>query len=163
LAAVRADRRVCVYGDYDVDGVTGTALLLQCLRLAGARAEVYVPHRLEEGYGLNAEALRQIAAGGASLVVTVDCGIASVAEAAEVPLHDENRILVRYGLTRLRQAPCTGLKALLEAARIPAGSELRAGDVGYRIAPRLNAAGRLGCARLVVDLLTTTRPEQAAD
>jgi single-stranded-DNA-specific exonuclease len=250
LAAARAGRRICVYGDYDVDGVTGTAILVHCLRLLGAQADIYVPHRLEEGYGLNSEALRQIAASGATLVVTVDCGIASLAEAAEakrlrlelivtdhhemratlpeadvlvhprlpgtqypfgwlsgaavafklawalaqrhcggekvtprfkeylldavalaalgvvadvVPLHDENRILVRYGLTRLRQAPVPGLKALLEVAGIAAGAELRAGDIGYRLAPRLNAAGRLGCARLVVDLLTTTRPEQAAD
>src|SRR5205807_5417849 len=66
------------------DGITGTAILWQCLHLIGAKAvEFYVPNRLEEGYGLNAEALRQIAQSGASLVVTVDCGIASLAEADE--------------------------------------------------------------------------------
>jgi single-stranded-DNA-specific exonuclease len=248
--AARAGRRVCVYGDYDVDGVSGAAILLQCLRLLGAQADLYVPHRLEEGYGLNREALRQIAAAGTALVVTVDCGIASVGEAEEakrlglelivtdhhemketlpdaavlvhprlpggaypfgwlsgaavafklawalaqkasggpkvtpqfrdflldavalaslgvvadvVPLHDENRILVRHGLSRLRQAPPVGLQALCEAAGLPDGAELRASDVGFKIAPRLNAAGRLGCARLVVELLTTTRREQAVD
>ena len=248
--AVQRGRHVCVYGDYDVDGVSGSAILLQCLRLLGAQPDLYVPHRLEEGYGLNCEALRQIAATGATLVVTVDCGIASVAEAEEakrlglelivtdhheyketlpdaavlvhprlpggsypfgglsgsavalklawalaqkasggpkvtqrfrdflldavalaslgvvadvVPLMDENRILVRYGLNRLRQAPPPGIKALCEAAGLAAGGELRASDVAFRIAPRLNAAGRLGCARLVVDLLTTTRPDQAVD
>jgi single-stranded-DNA-specific exonuclease len=248
--AARTDRRVCVYGDYDVDGTTGTALLLQGLRLLGAEPDFYVPHRLDEGYGLNAEALRQIAASGAQIVVTVDCGVASVREAEVardlglelivtdhhepkerrpdaavvvhprlppgaypfgglsgsgvafklawklaqlgsggdkvmprfrdylldavvlaslgtvadvVPLHDENRIFVRAGLGRLRQAPSVGLKALLEAAGLTAGAELRASDIAYKLAPRLNAAGRLGCARLVVELLTTTSPPRAAD
>ncbi len=248
--AVRQGRHLCVYSDYDVDGVSGAALLLQCLRLLGAQVDLYVPRRLDEGYGLNDEALRQIAASGVSLVVTVDCGIASLHEAEEakrlgleliitdhheyketlpdaavlvhprlpggaypfgglsgsavalklawalaqkasggpkvsprfkeflldavalaslgvvadvVPLLDENRILVRYGLRRLREAAPLGLRALCQAAGIEDGAELRAFDVGFRIAPRLNAAGRLGCARLVVDLLTTTRPEQATD
>src|SRR5262249_46029895 len=79
----RAGRRLCVYGDYDVDGVTGSAILLTGLRLMGAQVDLYVPHRLEEGYGLNREALRQIAETGASLVITVDCGIASLREADE--------------------------------------------------------------------------------
>jgi single-stranded-DNA-specific exonuclease len=248
LAAVRAGRRLCVYGDYDVDGVTGSAILLNGLRLLGATADVYVPHRLEEGYGLNGDALRQIAESGASLVVTVDCGIASLDEAEEakrlglelivtdhhelkstlpsaavlvhprlpgtsypfgrlsgsavafklawalaqracgsakvtppfrdylldcvalaalgvvadvVPLHDENRILVRHGLNRLRQTTSPGLHALCAFTGLAEGAELRASDIGYKIAPRLNAAGRLGCARLVVDLLTTAREEQA--
>jgi single-stranded-DNA-specific exonuclease len=251
LAAARQGRRICVYGDYDVDGLTGTALLLQCLRLVGAAdADYYVPHRLEEGYGLNAGALRQIAEGGASLVVTVDCGIASVAEAEEarrlglellitdhhepkeqlpgaavlvhprlpgasypfgnlsgaavafkvawalaqracgservtprfrdylldgvalaalgivadvVPLHDENRILVRHGLHRLRSAAPVGLRALAESAGLRADTDLKASDVAFKLAPRLNAAGRLGCARLVVDLLTTTSAQKAQD
>jgi single-stranded-DNA-specific exonuclease len=250
-AAVRAGRRICVYGDYDVDGITGTALLWQVLRLAGATdVDFYVPHRLEEGYGLNPTALRQIAAGGASVVVTVDCGIASVEEAEEarrlgleliitdhhepkaqlpdaavlvhprlpdrsypfaglsgaavafkvawalaqrvcgsdkvtprfrdflldglalaalgivadvVPLHDENRILVRHGLNRLRKAPSPGLRALVHAAGINGTGDVKASDVGYRLAPRLNAAGRLGCARLVVELLTTPSQEKATD
>jgi single-stranded-DNA-specific exonuclease len=251
LAAVRAGRRVCVYGDYDVDGITGTAILWQCLRRLGAPVvDFYVPHRLEEGYGLNADALRQIAQAGASVVVTVDCGIASVAEADEarrlglelivtdhhepkdalpsaaalvhprlpggtypfggisgsgvalklawalcqrasgsdkvtpplreflldavllaalgtvadvVPLHDENRIFVRHGLARLRQVPPTGLKALIDAAGLGAKPNLSAADIGYRLAPRLNAAGRLGCARLVVELLTTASHQRAVD
>jgi single-stranded-DNA-specific exonuclease len=250
LDAVKAGRKVCVYGDYDVDGTAGTAILLRALRLAGARADFYVPHRLEEGYGLNREALRQIAASGAGVVVTVDCGICSVEEAAEakqlglelivtdhheykaalpdasvvvhprlpgtgypfgglsgsavafkvawaltrlasggtdkvlphfrdflldavalaalgvvadvVPLLDENRILVRYGLHRLRHEPPLGLRALCEAASLTPGADLRADDVAFKLAPRLNAAGRLGCARLVVDLLTESSPETAA-
>jgi single-stranded-DNA-specific exonuclease len=249
--AVQAGRRICVYGDYDVDGTTGTAILLNALRLLGARADFYVPHRLEEGYGLNREALNQIAKSGASVVITVDCGICSTAEAEEakrlglelivtdhheyrstlpdasvlvhprlpgtsypfgglsgsavafkvawalarrasggsdkvlphfreflldavalaalgvvadvVPLLDENRVLVRHGLNRLRRAAPVGLQALCEAAGLCEGGELRADDVAFRLAPRLNAAGRLGCARLVVELLTQSRPEQAAE
>jgi single-stranded-DNA-specific exonuclease len=248
-AAIQAGKRICVYGDYDVDGVSGTAILLQCLRLLGAQVDFYVPHRLEEGYGLNRDALRQLAADGKSLIITVDCGIASVREAEEakrlgvelivtdhhefkdalpdavlvhprlpgtaypfgrlsgsavafklawalaqrasggakvtpplreflmdsvalaalgvvadvVPLLDENRILVRHGLWRLQQSPLPGLKALCEVAGLDPGAELRATDIGFKIAPRLNAAGRLGCARLVVDLLTTTQRHQAVD
>jgi len=248
LAAVRAGRRFCVYGDYDVDGVTGSAILLTGLRLLGATVDLYVPHRLEEGYGLNIEALQQLAASGVEVVVTVDCGIASLEEAAAakrlglelivtdhheykdalpdaavlvhprlpganypfgylsgsavafklawalaqracgsakvtprfrdylldsvalaalgvvadvVPLHDENRILVRHGLHRLRQTTLPGLQALCACAGLTAGAPLRAADIGYKLAPRLNAAGRLGCARLVVELLTTPRQEQA--
>jgi single-stranded-DNA-specific exonuclease len=79
--AIRDGRRITVYGDYDADGVTATAILLLCLRMLGARADFYIPNRIDEGYGLNHEALRTLAAAGADVVVTVDCGIASVAEA----------------------------------------------------------------------------------
>jgi single-stranded-DNA-specific exonuclease len=248
--AVRQGRRICVYGDYDVDGLTGTAILWQALRFLGAPTDFYVPHRLEEGYGLNVEALEQIARTGTSLVVTVDCGIASLAEAAEarrlgleliitdhhefkdrlpvadvlvhprlpggsypfgdlsgsgvafklawalcqrasgatrvtprlreflvdsvalaalgmvadcVPLHDENRIIVRHGLARLRETSSLGLRALLDVAGLGNKSDLCAADISFGLAPRLNAAGRLGCARLVVDLLTTTSRERAVD
>lgn len=250
VQAVRQGRRICVYGDYDVDGLTGTAILLHCLRLMNASVDFYVPNRLEEGYGLNREALRQIAQAGAAVVVTVDCGIASIAEADAarqlglelivtdhhelkeqlpaaavcvhprlpdtdypfgglsgagvafklawalsqracgsdkvspqfreflldatalaalglvadvVPLHDENRIFVKHGLHRLRQASSIGLRALLEAAGLASQTPLTADDIGYKLAPRLNAAGRLGCARLVVELLTTPSPQRAAD
>jgi single-stranded-DNA-specific exonuclease len=81
LHAVRAGWRVCVYGDYDVDGVTGSAILYKALRLLGAKARIYIPDRLSEGYGLNASALERIAESGSKLVITVDCGIASVSEA----------------------------------------------------------------------------------
>ena len=81
--AVHEGRKIVVYGDYDVDGVCGTSVLWSCLKLAGqADAAYYIPHRVEEGYGVNAEALKKIAgAMGASLVITVDCGISAVAEA----------------------------------------------------------------------------------
>jgi single-stranded-DNA-specific exonuclease len=81
-AAVRARRKIVVYGDYDADGMTATAILLSCLKLLGADVSYYVPNRLEEGYGLSCDALRTLAERGASLVVSVDCGIGSIAEAA---------------------------------------------------------------------------------
>ena len=248
--AVCQGRRICVYGDYDVDGTAGTAILWQALRLMGASADFYVPHRLEEGYGLNSDALGRIAQMGTSVVVTVDCGIGAVAEALEarrlgqeliitdhhelrerlpdaavlvhprlpgtsypfvglsgagvafklawalcqracgservtpryrdflldsvvlaalglvadvVPVLDENRIFVRYGLTRLRQAPSPGLKALLDATRLADKAQLSADDISFKLAPRLNAVGRLGSARMVIELLTTTSAQRAVD
>ncbi len=248
LTAIREKRKICVYGDYDVDGITATAILQQVLLAAGGTVDVHVPHRLDDGYGLNAEALTRIAAEGVSVVVTVDCGIASLREAEVakqlgltlivtdhhemkeslpdaavlvhprlpgqsypfgmlsgaavafklawqiavgacgsdkvtprfrellldavglaalgivadvVPLWDENRILVKHGLSRLRSQPTVGIKALMEVAKVPAGPGLRASDIGFKLAPRVNAAGRLGCARMVVDLLTTTNTDRA--
>src|SRR5262249_32129824 len=83
LAAVRVGRRIILYGDYDVDGITGVAILWHCIRLAGGQADFYIPHRLEEGYGLNGEAIASLADGGAELIVSVDCGVTAI-EAAEV-------------------------------------------------------------------------------
>jgi single-stranded-DNA-specific exonuclease len=82
-AAIRDGRKIVIYGDYDVDGVCGTSVLWACLRLAGARElEYYIPHRIDEGYGLNGEAMLRLATErGAQVIVTVDCGITAVAEA----------------------------------------------------------------------------------
>jgi single-stranded-DNA-specific exonuclease len=80
--AIRKDEPVVVYGDFDADGVTATALLVQALRAFGARATPYIPHRVDEGYGLNCDALDKIAGWGARLVITVDCGIRSPREVA---------------------------------------------------------------------------------
>ena len=250
-AAVRAGRRICVYGDYDVDGITATTLLWRCLQLAGAQnAGFYVPHRLEEGYGLNPEALANLQREGYHVIVTVDCGIASLAEAETarqlglellvtdhhefkselpaaavlvhprlpgsrypfgelcgagvafklawavcrefsqnrlvseafkqfllesmalvalgtvadvVPLLDENRIFVRHGLQSLRAAPTVGMQALMEAAQLDPNRLLESADIAFTLAPRLNAAGRLGQARLAVELLATASPQRAAD
>jgi len=82
-AAIQAGKKICVYGDYDVDGVSGSAILLQVLKLLRAQVDLYLPLRLTEGYGLNCEALREIARNGAAMVITVDCGIASIDEAEE--------------------------------------------------------------------------------
>ena len=91
-------------------------------------------------------------------------GLAALGLVADVvPLHDENRIFVRHGLHRLKNAPTPGMKALLDAAKLGEASSLRAEDIAYKLAPRLNAAGRLGCARLVVDLLTTPSDQRARD
>jgi single-stranded-DNA-specific exonuclease len=248
-AAIEQKKRICVYGDYDVDGVSGTAIMLLCLRHLGADVDFHVPHRLEDGYGLSHEALGKIAEAGTALVVTVDCGIASLDEADEatrlnmelivtdhhepkdrlpagaicvhprlpggypwgflsgagvafklawalckkscgsdkvttklreflldavalaslgtvadvVPLYEENRIFVRHGLARLKQNPPTGLKALLETANLASKPILTATDIGFSLGPRLNAAGRLGSARLAVELLTTTSAQRAMD
>jgi single-stranded-DNA-specific exonuclease len=248
-AAVRGGKRIVIYGDYDVDGLTGASLLWKCLRLLGANVGCYVPHRLEEGYGLHGEALEQLARQGAQLVLTVDCGITSVAEAERaarlgmelvvtdhhqpgerlpdaaailhpglpgrpyafaglsgsgvafklawalcqeasqarrvsaamrelllevvglaalgtvadvVPLLDENRILVHHGLNSLRASPGLGLERLMEAAGVDRGRPLSAEDLSFALAPRLNAAGRLGQAQLAFELLTTAQPHRAA-
>jgi single-stranded-DNA-specific exonuclease len=248
-SAVQAGRKICIYGDYDVDGMTATSILAICLRLLGGDVTTYVPHRIDEGYGLNAEALRTLAGRGAQMVVSVDCGITAVAEAAVaqelgleliitdhhelgaelpaaaaivhprlpgtaypfsglcgagvafklawaicqcasqakkvsqrmreflvqavglaamgtiadvVPLVDENRTLVKHGLVSLLAQPTLGLSALLRLTKIADKRELSAEDIAFTIAPRLNAAGRLGQAALGVELLTTDNPERAA-
>lgn len=249
VAAVQAGRRITVYGDYDVDGVTSTSLLWHCLQLTGAKVDYYIPSRLEEGYGLNCDAIRQLHAEDPHrLVVTVDCGITSTVEAAlarelgleliitdhhqfadklpeetvlvhprlpgdypfgelcgvgvafklawaicarlgdgkraspkmrefllgaigltaigtiadVVPLIDENRILVHFGLASLMERATPGLKALMRVAGLSDRPALQAEDIAFAIAPRINAAGRLGQARLAVELLTTDDTERAA-
>ena len=249
-AAVQARRPIVVYGDYDVDGTTGTSILMVLLQKLGADVGYYVPHRLDEGYGLNAEAVRKLAAEGKQLLITVDCGITSVAEALVarevgieliitdhhemkdalpaadvlvhprlpgskypfaglsgagvafklawaiaqrasnsdrvlpelrealldllglaalglvadvVPLRDENRVIVKHGLKRLVARPSIGIRALLNAAGFTEDKAVRAEDVSFRLAPRINAAGRLGYAGFVVELLTTTKPKKAEE
>src|SRR5512136_1168231 len=83
-AAVHAREMVCIYGDYDVDGITGVALLVSFFRSVGLDdVQYYIPRRLEEGYGLSPEGVANVAASGATVIVTVDCGINSVAEAEQ--------------------------------------------------------------------------------
>lgn len=230
--AVHDGERIVVYGDYDVDGITSTSVMLRCLRALGGNADYYIPDRLEEGYGLQEEALQHICETGCTLVITVDCGIASVALAKQfgerldliitdhhqpgevlppayavinpkqpgclypdknlagvgvaytlcrllwqaergedytadvelvalgtvadvVPLTDDNRIYVREGLRRMATTENVGLKALLEVAQIPAAA-VTSERIGFGLAPRLNAAGRMAHARLGVELLTAT-------
>jgi single-stranded-DNA-specific exonuclease len=248
-AAIQAGRRIVIYGDYDADGMTATGLLYSCLRLLGANVGYHVPNRLDDGYGLNHEALRTLASQNASLVITVDCGIASIDQAetarelgielivtdhhefAErlpraaaivhprlpghsypfgglcgagvafklawalcqrasqakkvseamrnylltavglaalgtvadvVPLLDENRILVRHGLSSLKDRPVLGLAALMKVTQLDQKPQLSSEDIAFTLAPRLNAAGRLGQAQLGVELLTTESPQRAA-
>ena len=246
--AITDKQRTVIYGDYDADGMTGTSILVRCLSLLGANVHYYVPSRLEEGYGLNTEALTKLKSDGAELVITVDCGIASVGEAAHakeiglpliitdhhefaedlpdavatvhprlpghsypfgglcgagvafklawavcqrasgakkvgdrmksflmsaiglaaigtiadiVPLLDENRILVRHGLKSLKAQPPLGLAKLMSVAGVDKKPSLGAEDVAFMIAPRLNAAGRLGQAQLAIELMTTDSAERA--
>ena len=251
--AVQSGESIVVYGDYDADGMTAAAILLRCFRALGAEARFYIPHRIEEGYGLNADALRTLAHEGAKTVVTVDCGIASLAEADlakelglqlivtdhhqmadrlpnaaaivhpqlpaftgeptypftglcgaavafklawalcqrasgekrvsdrlrnflmqavgiaaigtvadVVPLVDENRILVRNGLGALRHSAVIGIKELERVCQLTKKPELGGEDLAFSIAPRLNAAGRLGQAELGVELLATDSQERAS-
>ena len=266
-AAVQAKRRIVIYGDYDVDGMSGTAVLYLCLKLLGAEVSYYVPHRVDEGYGLNCEAVRSWGNGRASLMITVDCGISGVDEAAVarecgleliitdhhtigpqlpeaaaivhpqmpgdypfsglsgsgvalkvawalcqqasgaqkvsprmrdflvqavglaalgtiadvVPLVDENRVLVHHGLESLACCPTLGLATLMKIAKIepttrstrypdgdgvpgnPGWPRLNSEDIGFSLAPRLNAAGRLAQAQLGVELLVTDRPDRALE
>lgn len=248
IEAVRRGERIVVYGDYDADGITGAAILVRCLRLLGANVGYYVPHRIDEGYGLNHDAIRKLAAAGVRLVITVDCGITSVEEAATarrhgiklvvtdhhepasllpdaevivhprlpgtccefhglsgagvafklawmicqlaeetqkvsprlkqflvqalglaalgtvadvVPLVDENRILVRHGLASLRDGPSIGLAELIRITKLNQKPYLDSEDIAFMLAPRINAAGRLGQAQLAVELLTTDSHDRA--
>src|SRR3954467_9463025 len=79
--AIRDREKVVVYGDYDVDGITATSILWHAIRVLGGEVDYYIPHRIDEGYGLNAEALAQLCDAGARLIVTVDCGITAVEQA----------------------------------------------------------------------------------
>ena len=79
--AIRSREKIVVYGDYDVDGITATAILWHAITLLGGDVDYYIPKRLEEGYGLNSEALKQLADAGAKLIVSVDCGITAIDEA----------------------------------------------------------------------------------
>lgn len=249
-SAVQAGKRIYIYGDYDVDGITASTILWRCLRLAGAHVDYYVPDRFEEGYGLNSDALHKLKQLGAETIITVDCGISAVAEAAlardlgleliitdhheiraqlppadvivhprlpataypfphlcgagvafkvawalgqqftqarkvseafreflleavalvalgtvadVVPLLGENRVFVRHGLRSLQAQPSVGLRALLAAAKLDQGQPLDAEHIAFHLAPRLNAAGRLGSARLAIELLATSSPLRAED
>ena len=78
--ALEAGKKIAIYGDYDVDGITGVAILWHLLEILGGDVEYYIPHRIEEGYGLNEDAIKQIAENGTKLIITVDCGITAVRE-----------------------------------------------------------------------------------
>jgi len=244
VRAVRGGKRVVIYGDYDVDGVCGTSILWACLKLAGANdVGYYIPHRVDEGYGVNPEALRKIVSEmKADVVVTVDCGISALAEARlarelgvefivtdhhtpgeslpeadvivhpralgpgypcpelcgagvafklawqickgfgdgkkasphlrdflvkslglvalatvadVVPLVGENRLLVKHGLAGIEANPSEGLRALMEVSGSLGKKKLTTGTVGFGLAPRINAAGRLERASRAVEMLTT--------
>lgn len=248
VEAIEAKTPIVIYGDYDCDGMTGSAILVNGLRLHGADVSYHVPNRLEDGYGLNEEAIRKLATRGKKLIVSVDCGITSVTHAElckelgvqliitdhhtigdqlpdadaivhprlpgsnypfgelcgagvafklawalcqricgakkvsepmrrylmqslslvaigtvadVVPLLDENRILVKHGIDMLRGEPLPGLVELMKVTKLDQQASLDAESIAFNIAPRLNAAGRLGQAQLAVELLTIAPGERA--
>jgi single-stranded-DNA-specific exonuclease len=232
-AAVAEGRRICVHGDYDVDGIAATTLAVLLLRELGAHVDWHLPSRFDEGYGVSSATLGRLADEGCGLVLTVDCGITAVAEVADakarglevivtdhhrpgtelpdcpivatrpsdypfpelcgtgvvyklgqalfgvdsdvpkrhldlvalatiadvVPLVDENRALAIAGLRTLARTQKPGLQALMRAAGVDPAT-VDAGACGFRLGPRINAAGRLGHPRAALELLLT---EDAAE
>jgi single-stranded-DNA-specific exonuclease len=231
-AAIAGGTRICVHGDYDVDGICATALALLTLRELGADADWHLPSRFDEGYGVSGETIARLAEEGCGLVLTVDCGITAVDEVARaralgldvvvtdhhrpgevlpdcpvvatrpsdypfpelcgtgvvyklaqalgvdlerhldlvglatiadvVPLVDENRALALAGLRALARTQKPGLRALMEIARVDPAS-VDEGAVGFRLAPRINAAGRLGHPRAALELLLTDDVSRARE
>jgi single-stranded-DNA-specific exonuclease len=238
LRHVTAGSRIVVHGDYDVDGVCSTAILVRALRRLGADPRWHIPSRAD-GYGLSVETVERLAASDTGLLITVDCAITAVAEVARarelglevvvtdhhrpgsalpdapivhpalgdypfpdlcaaavahklaealyriagldpealaedldlvglatvadvVPLRGENRRLVREGLAALGRTSKPGLRALMRVAGVEAGSPTEHA-LGFRLAPRLNAAGRLQRADAALELLLTGDEQRAAD
>jgi single-stranded-DNA-specific exonuclease len=241
--AIKNGEPIVVYGDYDVDGVTACALMVQALQSVGAQVKGYIPNRFDEGYGLNTEALTTLNNDGTRLVITVDCGIRSPVEAAHakslgmdiiisdhhhpkgdipqatavicpklpgevydnpdlagvgiafkiiqglfhsigigikaadfwldlvalgtvadmVPLKGENRAMVRSGLRQMRDKGYTraGIIALSNVAGMDI-TRVTAGDIGFLLGPRLNAAGRLETAMTALNLLMAPTTLDAA-
>src|SRR3954468_5923336 len=239
LAHVGRGSRIVVHGDYDVDGVCATAVMISALRRLGASPSWYLPSRFEDGYGLSAVTVDRLAQDGAALIVTVDCGVTAVAEvdralaagvevvvtdhhkpgerlpacpvvhpalgdypfpslcgtavafklaqalslatgdnadaASEdmdlvalatlcdlVPLVGENRRLAREGIAELRRGRRVGLRALMNVAGLaPGEADERA--AGFRLGPRINAAGRLQRADAALELMLTADEDRAAE
>ncbi len=244
--ALSQGQHIAIYGDYDVDGITSVAILWHLLTMLGGHVEYYIPHRVDEGYGLNEDAVIQLAESGANLIITVDCGITAVAQAQKAaelgvdliitdhhqpgktlpqaaaivhprleeypnpdsagamvafklawaiadsfkttprvsgPLREflinattlaamgtiadvadlrgENRILTSYGLKALTESKLHGIVALIESAELN-GRDLDSYHIAFRLAPMLNAAGRMGHARLAVELLTAENPHRCS-
>ena len=231
---------IAIYGDYDVDGITSLALLARTFKDHGVECVGYIPDRVEEGYGMNIQAVDYLAAQGVKLIITVDCGITAVEEVAYakslgigviitdhheckdvlpdaeavvnprrndcdypfktfagigvaykflcavfeeyrqwemlskysplvaigtvadvMPIINENRVVVRMGLQHAKDSQIVGLRKLMEACGLK-GKEPTSAQVSYVLAPKLNAAGRMGKVRLATDLLIT-EDEQEAD
>ena len=239
--AVAAGERIAIFGDYDVDGITATCIMVDYLKSRGADVLHYIPRRIEDGYGLSRDAIEGLRKGGATLLVTVDCGITGVEEVAfarsigmdvvvtdhhecketlpvacavvdprrgdcEYPfkhlagcgvalklvlalggpdreealfsryctlaavgtvadvmqMTGENRTIVSRGLATLDRSDFIGLHALLKEAGL-AGREISSVQIGFVLAPRINAAGRMGAADMAADLLLCQDPAQAEE
>ena len=232
---VQAGSRITVHGDYDVDGVCATAIMVRALRSLGADVDWFLPGRIEDGYGVSLATIGRLGARGTGLLITVDCGITAVEEvgaavaagidvvvsdhhspradgalpdcpivhpavcgypcadlcgtavafklaqalgastaAAEVelvalatvadlmPLRGENRRLVREGIAAMASTPCYGLRALMAVAGVDP-SAVNAHALGFRLAPRINAAGRLRRADAGLELLLTEDERRAGE
>jgi single-stranded-DNA-specific exonuclease len=242
LRAIDSGEKILIYGDYDVDGTTGTVVLRRALKLLGAQTGFHVPHRFTEGYGIQQAALAKALSDGYTLVISVDCGIrafdplhwaqannldvivtdhhlpdetegtppafcvlnpnqhgcnypdknlagvgvafklvhalfrergresqisgflkmvaiGTVADVAQ--LVGENRAIVALGLRDLPKATNPGLRALMDVAGLSFNQGMTAYDVGFRLGPRINAAGRMDAARAVVELFETNDPVEA--
>lgn len=237
--ALTRGETIAVFGDYDVDGITATCLLTEFLQSQGGRVIYHIPGRLEEGYGLNCQAIAALRDQGATLIVTVDCGITADTEAAYcreqgidliitdhhecrdelppavavvdphrkdqpgpvrclagvgvafklaaaivgsqeailqrfsdllclgtvadvMPLAGENRAFVIRGLRALAENPRPGLAALMAECGCD-GRTLTAGTIGYTLAPRINAAGRMGRVTMAAELFLTRDEAKARD
>lgn len=242
LSAIENDERICIYGDYDADGVTATSILLEFLSNLTSNLSYYIPSRFDEGYGLNKAAMEKISKAGVNLVITVDCGSVSKEEvqygkelglkilvtdhhrtdndripkcpvinpnqpaceypfkglagcgvafklaqavartvglqsqtynntldlvaigtvADVMPLVDENRTLVKYGLMRLNSANRSPLKKLIEEIGLKVG-EVTSFNIAFGIAPHINSAGRIKAARLGVKLFRSTSDDEITE
>ena len=238
--ALRDGENILIYGDYDVDGITGVSVLYEAIFKLGGKVSFYIPDRITDGYGLSLEGIRLAEKSGVDLIITVDCGITAVDEvsyanskgidvivcdhhepadqipdgyavldpkvkdcpypfkelagvgvafkllqalytslgygvddlmqfldlvamgtAADiVPMVDENRILVKYGLERINTKPRNGLFALLESSSL-LGRELDVSLIVFVIAPRINAVGRMSNAKKAVHLMTSSSLQQS--
>ncbi|MDK2835584.1 MAG: single-stranded-DNA-specific exonuclease [Thermosediminibacterales bacterium] len=239
--AIELNEKILVFGDYDVDGITSSSILLKTLGKLKAKAFLYIPNRINEGYGLNLNAVEKAFEDDVSLIITVDCGISSYNEilranelgidvivtdhheppqvlpnayaiinpkqkecpypfkelagvgvtfklisalidenrlwndeleellqevalgtvADIVPLVDENRVLVKKGLENLSKTKLPGIKALLKVSGLENVKDVTTGHVGFVLAPRINAAGRLADPVSCVKLLMSENDEEA--
>ncbi len=243
--AISRQETILIYGDYDVDGTTSVVVLKKTIEILGGRADFYIPHRLNDGYGMRTDAVEQAAADGVRLIVSVDTGIranavvehaihlgidvivtdhhlpeaelpralavlnpnrpdcsypckdlcgagvtlklvqalllrsalsaarqqtlldsflkpVAIATVADiVPLTGENRVIVQRGLAGLSNVRNPGLRALLQVAGLEDGEALSAHQVAFRLAPRINAAGRMAAASDVIELFLTSDADRA--
>ncbi len=239
IKAINNNEKVLVHGDYDADGITGSALVIENLRKFGLDVDYYIPHRIVEGYGLSSNGIRQAIEKGCTLMITVDCGITAVQEVLQakksnvdviicdhhkpqsilpdayaildpklpgdnypfkelagvgvafkmiqglytkmkqpvevayedldlvalgsvvdvVPLIDENRVFVKYGLKKITKSKRTGLQAMLKETGLR--DELMSYHLGFIIGPRINACGRMRDAKEALELFLTNDQTKA--
>src|SRR5207248_1733805 len=150
--ALDRHEHIVLFGDYDVDGVTSLVLLAEILRAYGAAPDLFLPLRMEEGYGLSRESMeRCLEQHRPRLLIAVDCGTSSVTEIAEIN---------QRGAIEIARSIRPGLRKLIEIGGVR--PPILAEDIGFRIGPRLNAAGRLSTAERSMQLLLAKDESEAA-